>query len=472
MAQYVSFDNQNGYWTNSKSWVNERNPGTSFNKVDVECYGWLTSLSCIDYNLGTLAIHDTLVINGNLQLSNKANLIVDSLAILLIFGDLEMKNKSFIQNRGKMVVAGNFQIVGSANDGGFTSSSGSQLYLFDETPEIPVGGSYQDLNCDNPEYYPDSCGYGDYIDLIQSDLYNFYDSLPYSRRNLNPNENNCFSFEILQDIDLLCINEPVIYSLTTVGINTSDSVVWLFGSDAIPENALGYGPHEVSYGNAGIKSLIIEVFSDTLFTINQTNIVTVQDFPATGLITTISNPQTNNTLFLDEICRDATGDYALEGKMNSIYIWRIPSLKIDTVGRPEISVTWNLLPGEYQLLVQEISSAGCEGSENHGLVNVIECKENVLIEERNYAITPNGDNINDTWVIENIEEYPEAKIIVIDRNGKTVFTSDKNYTNNWDGTYQGSKLPLDSYFYIINLSKYNKGVIKGIVTILPLVAGY
>lgn len=39
------------------------------------------------------------------------------------------------------------------------------------------------------------------------------------------------------------------------------------------------------------------------------------------------------------------------------------------------------------------------------------------------AITPNGDGINDTWFIENIERYPAAQIRVFNRWGAEVFKS-------------------------------------------------
>ncbi len=69
----------------------------------------------------------------------------------------------------------------------------------------------------------------------------------------------------------------------------------------------------------------------------------------------------------------------------------------------------------------------------------------------NDVLTPNGDNINDTWTIMNIERFPNAEIKVYNRWGNEVFST-KNYSNNWEGTSDsgGKKLPTGSYFYQID----------------------
>jgi gliding motility-associated-like protein len=68
------------------------------------------------------------------------------------------------------------------------------------------------------------------------------------------------------------------------------------------------------------------------------------------------------------------------------------------------------------------------------------------------AITPNGDGINDTWVIYNLGNHPGSTVRVFNSNGLQVFYS-ANYQNNWSGNYQGSSemLPVGSYLYQIDL---------------------
>ena len=69
------------------------------------------------------------------------------------------------------------------------------------------------------------------------------------------------------------------------------------------------------------------------------------------------------------------------------------------------------------------------------------------------AVTPNGDGINDTWMIYNIEQHPKSVIHVFNRWGSEVFYA-KNYQNNWNGFYkdQTQPLPDGSYYYQIDLN--------------------
>lgn len=80
------------------------------------------------------------------------------------------------------------------------------------------------------------------------------------------------------------------------------------------------------------------------------------------------------------------------------------------------------------------------------------------------AITPNGDGINDNWIIKGIENYPAAKVQVFNRYGQQVFES-KGYSTPFNGTMNGSLLPTGTYYYIINL---NSGcdLLSGSLTII------
>lgn len=69
------------------------------------------------------------------------------------------------------------------------------------------------------------------------------------------------------------------------------------------------------------------------------------------------------------------------------------------------------------------------------------------------AITPNGDGVNDTWKIYNIENHPNSVVRVFNRWGSQIFFA-HNYQNNWDGSYQNNVDTLpesSSYFYQIDL---------------------
>jgi gliding motility-associated-like protein len=67
------------------------------------------------------------------------------------------------------------------------------------------------------------------------------------------------------------------------------------------------------------------------------------------------------------------------------------------------------------------------------------------------AITPNGDDLNDYWAIDNISSYPEATITVIDRWGVSVFEgSGETYEEKpFRGKLDGKLLPTGVYMYRI-----------------------
>jgi len=66
------------------------------------------------------------------------------------------------------------------------------------------------------------------------------------------------------------------------------------------------------------------------------------------------------------------------------------------------------------------------------------------------TFSPNNDGINDVWDIKSLNTYPESVTQVFDRYGRQVFQS-TGYGTPWNGTYNGSVLPVGTYYYIIDL---------------------
>jgi gliding motility-associated-like protein len=65
------------------------------------------------------------------------------------------------------------------------------------------------------------------------------------------------------------------------------------------------------------------------------------------------------------------------------------------------------------------------------------------------SFSPNGDGINDYWVIGGLDTYPESVTEVFNRYGQLVFRS-VGYPKPWDGSFNGSPLPAGTYYYIID----------------------
>jgi gliding motility-associated-like protein len=83
------------------------------------------------------------------------------------------------------------------------------------------------------------------------------------------------------------------------------------------------------------------------------------------------------------------------------------------------------------------------------------------------TFTPNGDGINDEWVILEIENFPDARVLVYTRWGQKVFSS-SGYSTPWDGTNRGLPLPAATYYYVIELDPTNKdvGQVAGSITLI------
>ena len=84
------------------------------------------------------------------------------------------------------------------------------------------------------------------------------------------------------------------------------------------------------------------------------------------------------------------------------------------------------------------------------------------------AFSPNGDQNNDYWHIDNIELYPDALVEVFNRWGDRVYSS-KKYINAWLGAWQGvyenNPLPSATYYYVITLNNDEEPIV-GTVTIV------
>jgi gliding motility-associated-like protein len=90
------------------------------------------------------------------------------------------------------------------------------------------------------------------------------------------------------------------------------------------------------------------------------------------------------------------------------------------------------------------ASNGCKGTDT-AQVKVL---KNIKIPN---CFTPNGDGINDVWVIDGLNQFTEAEVKVFNRQGAEVYNS-KGYNTPWNGTINGKKLPMATYYYVILLN--------------------
>ncbi len=138
---------------------------------------------------------------------------------------------------------------------------------------------------------------------------------------------------------------------------------------------------------------------------------------------------------------------------NISYLWT-PNTAIDNsaISTPKVSPVEDIT---YRLTVT--SGDGC--------VNKDDVFVKVLKTPRIPNIfSPNGDGINDNWVIEHLESYQGATVEVFNRYGQLVYHS-VGYSKPWDGRFNGSPLPVATYYWIIN-PKNGRQQMNGSVTII------
>ncbi|PJJ83486.1 FG-GAP-like repeat-containing protein [Mucilaginibacter auburnensis] len=81
------------------------------------------------------------------------------------------------------------------------------------------------------------------------------------------------------------------------------------------------------------------------------------------------------------------------------------------------------------------------------------------------TFTPNGDGINDVWTIPELSFFPNCIVNIFDRNGSLIFFS-RGYSNAWDGSVNGKKLPTGTYYYVIKTDGAKGLQRNGYITIL------
>ncbi len=169
----------------------------------------------------------------------------------------------------------------------------------------------------------------------------------------------------------------------------------------------------------------------------------------TAIVVVLASPVLN--LGNDTIICDEAG-YVLNAGDFASYSW--------STGDKGSSIT--VYPGIQAITLTVTNDDGCKDIDT---INIMECSESLLGDIAN-VITPNDDNIHDTWVIKNIGLYPDAKIEIFDRWGRRVYLKEHGYHDDWGGTFNGKALPMDNYYYIIDLLGDGNQIIKGNIAIV------
>lgn len=250
--------------------------------------------------------------------------------------------------------------------------------------------------------------------------------------------NNCttrdsifLTFDSLQVVDLgpdlwICSGENVILDVT----NSNATYQWSTGASTSQVTINSEGTYWV-----GVTKCYTTVYDSILLQLDTFHIVTtVVDTPYCGY-------------------NDGAVTVAPVGGFAAYtYSWTGAASNTDNIS--------SVSQGTYT--VQVTDSEGCTAS----LVIDLGCiVPDIVIPQ---LLSPNNDGKNDLWVIQNLFNYPNNTVVIMNRWGNEVYRS-APYQNDWDGHPNSSMslgsdyLPSGTYFYILDLYGTGKDVRTGYI---------
>lgn len=148
---------------------------------------------------------------------------------------------------------------------------------------------------------------------------------------------------------------------------------------------------------------------------------------------------TANLYGMDVSCNDQQDGFI---KITKVFGGTPPYAYMWNTGSNEALIK-NLPAGDYHVIIRDANN--CETTEAYTIGKL----EGDCMNIPN-TFSPNGDGINDTWIIPNIELYDNAHVTIVNKWGTRVFES-TGYNSPWDGTYKGRSLEPTTYYYTIDL---------------------
>lgn len=203
-------------------------------------------------------------------------------------------------------------------------------------------------------------------------------------------------------------------------------------SDASGVNFINIDYRHLSHSNLTPGVGIVKIHPDHYWSVNQAL--------GTAKVELSWNAFSNLDRFLDGLTLD---DLSMVGYVNDAWVLfpsGLSTTQANSISSGAIVSDGSIDLSSYNALALAVK--GIAGS-NGALTNML------LVAE---GISPNGDGDNDSWIIQGIENFPNARITVYNTLGDDVFTT-TGYINNWSGEFNnsGNGLPSGPYFYVIDI---------------------
>lgn len=115
----------------------------------------------------------------------------------------------------------------------------------------------------------------------------------------------------------------------------------------------------------------------------------------------------------------------------------------------------------------EITDAnGCQASGSFEILNYCEDADDILYD----VFSPNGDGMNDVWIIPGIENFPNNKVVIHNRWGNIVWEIN-GYMNVAGSAFEGKSsdgkdLPTGAYYYVLEMNDQHSILLGGAITLV------
>jgi gliding motility-associated-like protein len=147
------------------------------------------------------------------------------------------------------------------------------------------------------------------------------------------------------------------------------------------------------------------------------------------------------------------------------YIWSGPNWFNPSGPSVTISSAQPSNTGWYTVYVTDANGCNALDSVYVSIENNADC---LLIPT---LVTPDGNNNNDVWFINGIQNFEKAEVEIYNRWGNQIYYASP-YNNDWDGTVNRGttidslgRVPVGTYFFIIRLNDEEKNTYEGYVEV-------
>jgi gliding motility-associated-like protein len=261
------------------------------------------------------------------------------------------------------------------------------------------------------------------------------------------------------------------YTITyvTANLTVNKAVLTVTANNAIMCQSDGFPTFGVSYSGfkVGDTESVLSTKPAVSTTANRNVAGTYVLVPAGGVANNYSFVYVNGTLTINalptvnivsskgtEISKGETASLTASG--GTSYSWSTASGIISG----QNTATLTVRPAQTTTYTVRVTNAN--GCSSIASITIKVAEDYKLV--ANNILTPNGDGVNDTWIVQNIDMYPNNEVRIFDRNGREMYNK-KGYDNSWNGTVSGTDLAEGTYYYIITYGA-DKLVQKGFITII------